>query len=136
MRVSIEKTNVEIPLFLSTIQAGFPSPADDYINKRLDLNEHLIKHPAATVFIKATDDSMIKAGIFEGDLLIVDKSLKPHDKKVILVSYDGSMLIRRFRRIKGKTYLTPENPEYKSVEICEGMDVEILGVVTNVIHPL
>ena len=128
---------IEIPLFLSTIQAGFPSPADDYVNKRLDLNEYLVKHPAATVFIKATDDSMIKAGIFEGDLLIVDKSLKPHDKKVILASYEGTMVVRRLRTFKNKPYLLPENPdEYKPVEIHEDMELEILGVVTNVIHPL
>lgn len=127
---------IETPLFLSTIQAGFPSPADDYINKRLDLNEHLIKHPAATIFIKATDDSMIKAGIFEGDLLIVDKSLKPHDKKVVLASYDGSMVIRRLRVFKKRSYLISENPEYKPVELHADMEVEILGIVTNVIHPL
>lgn len=129
-------SQIEIPLFLSNIQAGFPSPADDYINKRLDLNEYLIKHPAATIFVKATDDSMIKAGIFEGDLLIVDKSLKPHNKKVVLASYDGTMVMRRLRVFRKRSYLIPENPEYKPVEIHEDMDVEILGVVTNVIHPL
>lgn len=122
---------IETPLFLSTIQAGFPSPADDYINKRLDLNEHLIKHPAATVFIKATDDSMIKAGIFEGDLLIVDKSLKPHDKKVILASYDGSMVVRRLRIFKNRSYLIPENPEYRSVEIHEDMDLRLYYYYLN-----
>ena len=124
----------KIPLLLTPVSAGFPSPADDYKEKSLDLNEHLIKHPAATIFVRANDDSMIKAGIFTGDLLIVDKSLKPIDKKVVIVSCDGFMMIRRFRKIKNRIYLMPENPEYKPVEIFDGMDIEIIGIATTVIH--
>jgi DNA polymerase V len=126
----------DIPLFLTPVEAGFPSPADDYKEKSLDLNEHLIKHPAATFFIKVKDDSMIKAGIFPGDLLIVDRSLKPCDRNVVIALHDGSMLIRRFRNIKGKIYLMPENPEYRPIEMWEDMNIEILGVATTVIHPV
>jgi DNA polymerase V len=128
--------NIDIPLFLNPVEAGFPSPADDYKEKSLDLNEHLIKQPAATIFVKANDDSMIKAGIFQGDLLIVDSSLKPCDRKVVIALYDGSMLVRRLRNIKGKRYLMPANPEYRPVEIFEDMNIEILGVATTVIHPV
>ena len=128
--------NIDIPLFLTPVSAGFPSPADDYKEKSLDLNEHLIKHPSATIFVKANDDSMIKAGIFPGDLLIVDSFLKPCDKKIVIVMYDGLMLVRRFRNIMGRVYLMPENPEYRPVKVGDGMDIEILGVATTVIHPV
>ena len=94
---------VKIPLFLTPVPAGFPSPADDYKERSLDLNQHLIKHPAATLFVNANDDSMIKAGIFCGDLLIVDRSLKPSDKKIVIVNQDGTTMVRRFKNIKGKT---------------------------------
>ena len=130
------QATTKIPLFLTPVPAGFPSPADDYKEKSLGLNEHLIKHPAATFIVKANDDSMIKAGIFPGDLLIVDRSIKPCDKKVVIVLFDGSMVVRRFRKLKGKTYLLPENPEYRPTEICEDMDIEIVGVATTVIHPV
>jgi len=126
--------NHDIPLFLTYVSAGFASPADDYKEKSLDLNEHLIKHPAATIFVKANDDSMIKAGIFQGDLLIVDSSLKPCDRKVVIALHEGSMLVRRLRNIKGKIYLMPANPEYRPIVICEDMNIEILGVATTVIH--
>ncbi len=76
-----QSTSFETPLFMVPVEAGFPSPADDYLEGKLDLNEYLIKHPAAPIFVKAPDDSMIKAGIFPGDILIVDRSIKPTDKK-------------------------------------------------------
>jgi len=126
----------ETPLFLCTVPAGFPSPANDYREKSLDLNEHLIKRPAATVFVRANDDSMIGAGIFCGDLLIVDRSIKLVDKKVVIVSCDGSMMIRRFRKIKNRAYLFPENKDFNPIEIIDGMNLEILGVATTVIHPV
>ena len=136
MYYSAQKSNIKTPLFLTSVPAGFPSPADDYKEKSLDLNEYLIKHPAATFFVRVNDDSMIKAGIFPGDLLIVDRSLTPYDKKVIIVNYDGEMLIRRFRKIKGKVYLIPENKDYRPIEIFEDINIEILGVATAVIHPV
>ena len=79
---------------------------------------------------------MIKAGIFQGDLIIVDGSLKPKDKKVVIALYDGSIVLRRLRNLKGKTYLMPERNEYRPVIIFEEMNIEILGVATHVIHPL
>ena len=134
--VSQNELPITIPLFLTPVQAGFPSPADDYRERSLDLNEYLIKHPAATFFVRVNDDSMIKAGIFQGDLLIVDRSLKPYDKKIVIALYDGSMVVRRIRKINGKTYLVPESNKFRPVEINEDMNIEILGVATTVIHSL
>ncbi len=130
------KKDLEIPLFMVPVEAGFPSPADDYLEGRLDLNEYLIKHPAATIFVKAPDDSMIKAGIFPGDILIVDRSIKPADKKVVISLIDGRFRVRRMRKIKGKVFLISENENYKPIQIEPETDCEIWGVVTNVIHPL
>ena len=130
------KKDLEIPLFMVPVEAGFPSPADDYLEGKLDLNEYLIKHPAATLFVKAPDDSMIKAVIFPGDILIVDRSIKPTDKKVVIALIDGGFSVRRIRKIKDKVFLVPENEKDKSIQVEPEMDYEILGVVTNVIHPL
>jgi DNA polymerase V len=88
-------TNFAIPLFSSKISAGFPSPADDYIESQLDLNQHLITNPCATFFLKVSGDSMIEAGISEGDLLIVDKSLTPAHGKVVIAAYNGELTVKR-----------------------------------------
>jgi len=130
------KKDLEIPLFMVPVEAGFPSPAADYLEGNLDLNEYLIKHPAATIFVRAPDDSMIKAGIFPGDILIVDRSIKPTDKKVVIALIDGGFGVRRISKIKGKVFLVPENENYKPIQIEPETDCEIWGVVTNVIHSL
>jgi len=130
------KKDLEIPLFMVPVEAGFPSPAADYLEGNLDLNEYLIKHPAATIFVRAPDDSMIKAGIFPGDILIVDRSIKPTDKKVVIALIDGGFGVRRISKIKGKVFLVPENENYKPIQIDPETDCEIWGIVTNVIHPL
>ena len=129
-------TKCERPLFMVRVEAGFPSPAEDYVEGKLDLNKRLIKHPAATFFVKVTGDSMIKAGIHPDDILIVDRSLEPTDKKVVIAVINGDLTVKRIRIIKGKYYLMPENEDYETLEIREEMDFEVWGVVTNVIHPL
>ena len=131
-----QTTECKRPLFLVPVSAGFPSPADDYIENSLDLNKHLIKHPAATFFVSVKGDSMIDAGIHSGDILIVDKSLDATDKKVVIAVVDGEFTVKRVRIIDKKIYLLPENKEYSSTEITESMDFTIWGVVTNVIHAL
>lgn len=118
------------------VTAGFPSPAEDYIEGKLDLNKHLIKHPAATFFVRVAGDSMIDAGIHPGDILIVDRSLEPANKKVVIAIIDGELTVKRIRINKGRIYLIPENKKYKPIEIEKEMDFDIWGVVTNVIHPL
>ncbi len=131
-----QSTECKRPLFLVPVSAGFPSPAEDYIEGNLDLNQYLIKHPAATFFVKVTGNSMIDAGIHDGDILIVDRSLKPVDKKVVIAVVNGELTVRRIRVTKGKVVLISENREYQPLQIEEEMDFEVWGVVTNVIHPL
>ena len=127
-------TKQPLPLYLSRIKAGFPSPADDYLDKKLDLNEHLIKHPAATFFVKVKGDSMIGAGINSGDILIVDRSLEPKDKKVVVAIVNGEFTVKRISKKGNKLLLLAENDKYAPIEIKEGMDFEIWGVVVHVIH--
>ena len=123
-----------LPLYLSRIKAGFPSPADDYLDKRLDLNEHLIKHPASTFFVKVKGDSMVGAGINSGDMLIVDRSIKPKDKKIVVAVLNGDFTVKRYREKNEKQFLMAENPDYQPIEINESMDFEVWGVVIHVIH--
>lgn len=129
-------TECERPLFMVPVTAGFPSPAEDYIEGKLDLNKHLIKHPAATFFVKVAGDSMIDAGIHPGDILIVDRSLEPADKKVVIAVIEGELTVKRIRISGGRIYLMPENKDYKPIEIEKEMNFDIWGVVTTVIHPL
>jgi len=130
------KTECLRPLFLAQVSAGFPSPADDYIEGKLDLNKHLIKHPAATFFVRVTGDSMIDAGIHSGDLLIVDRSLEPTDNHVVVAVVNGELTVKRIRKKEDQLLLVPENKNYSPLRINEEMDFEIWGVVTSVIHPL
>jgi DNA polymerase V len=117
------------------VSAGTFSPADDYIEKPLDLNEHLIKHPVATFAFRVTGDSMTGAGIFSGDLLIVDKSIKPISGSIVVAKLGGDLICKRLKLVKGKVYLVPENPKYKTAEISSDReDFEICGVVLHNIH--
>lgn len=125
-----------IPLFLGAVEAGFPSPADDYMEGRLDLNTHLVKHPAATFFVRVTGDSMLGAGIHPGDLLVVDRSLAPVDRKVVIAVIDGELTVKRIRMKNGMIRLVPENSAYPPIEIHREMNFEVWGVVTSVIHRL
>lgn len=124
------------PLFLATVSAGFPAPAEDYIEGRLDLNKHLIKHPAATFFVRVAGDSMTGAGIHPGDILVVDRSLEPRDANVVIAVLDGELTVKRISRRDGRLYLVPDNSLYQPLEILEGMEFEVWGVVTSVIHSL
>jgi DNA polymerase V len=118
----------------STIKAGFPSPAEDYIDRKIDLNEQLIANPAATFMVRVEGSSMIDCGINEQDVLIVDKSLKAKDKDIILAVVDGEFTVKRLRIKRGLYELVPENPEYQVITITEGTDFVVWGVVTYVIH--
>jgi len=124
------------PIFIAKVPAGFPSPAADYEEDKLDLNKHLIRNPAATFFVRVAGDSMVKAGIHDGDLLVVDRSIKPRDKNVVIAAVDGELTVKRIRIRKNKLTLVAENENYQSQEINEEMEFEVWGVVTNVIHAL
>lgn len=128
------KTRIQIPLFTAGISAGFPSPADDFIDKTLDLNEFLITHPAATFFVRVEGTSMIDAGIHPGDILIVDKALEPHAGSIVIAVLDGGFTVKRFHKSGGKCYLLAANPDFAPIEIADHMTVEVWGVVTYVIH--
>ena len=118
------------------VPAGFPSPADDYLEGKLDLNQHLIKHPAATFFVRVSGESMIGAGIHPGDILVVDRSLEPAQRKIVIAVVDNELTVKRFRRVRGRVILMPENEDYEPIEIGEGTEFEVWGVVTTVIHPV
>ena len=124
------------PLFATLVPAGFPSPADDYLESQLDLNKYLIQHPAATFFVRVTGDSMIGAGIHSGDRLIVDRALEPVNKKVVIAVINGELTVKRLCWQKNRPVLMPENDKYKPIFIENEMDLEIWGVVTSVIHAL
>jgi DNA polymerase V len=123
-------------LFEAVVPAGFPSPAADYEEDKLDLNRHLVKNPVATFFVRVTGDSMLGAGIHHGDLLVVDRSLQPRDKNVVIAVVDGELTVKRIRINRRKISLEPENRDYVAREITEETEFEVWGVVTNVIHQL
>jgi len=123
-------------LFETAVPAGFPSPAGDYEEDKLDLNSHLVRNPAATFFVRVTGDSMIGAGIHHGDLLIVDRSLEPKDKSVVIAVLNGELTVKRIRMKHCKIILEPENHNYFAQEVTEDAEFEVWGVVTNVVHKL
>jgi DNA polymerase V len=129
-------TKQKRPLFLVPVQAGFPSPADDYLEGALDLNEYLVKHKAATFFWRVTGDSMTGAGIHSGDLLIVDRSLEPKDGNVIIAVLDGELTVKRIEIHSGRLFLVPENPDYPLIPVNEEQSFQVWGVVKHVIHEL
>ncbi len=126
----------ELPLYTNTISAGFPSPADDFIEQKLDLNEHLIRNQSATFLLKVNGDSMINAGINDGDILVVDRSIEPSNGKVVIGVIDGEFVVKRIVKKSRKFYLQPENENFNPIEITEDMDFKIWGIVTYTIHKL
>ena len=133
------KTKISMPLFANAVQAGFPSPTEDFLEGRLDLNQHLIKNPPATFFVRVTGDSMINAGIHPGDILIVDRSLEPKSGKVIIAVINGELTVKRLCIKPERTppvHLLSENHKYPPLPVTEEMDFHVWGVVTNVIHKL
>ena len=124
------------PLYLSPVQASFPSPAEEYMERPLDLHEHLVRHKSATFFLRASGQSMINAGIFDGDLLVVDRVIPAAHNKVVIAALDGELTVKRLVRRNGKVLLVPENPDYPEIDITEHEYVHIWGVVTYVIHKL
>jgi DNA polymerase V len=134
---SIKQTKqLKLPIFTSNISAGFPSPADDFVDQKLDLNQYLVPHPQSTFFVKVQGESMIDAGICSGDMLVVDRSLQPKSGNVIIAVVDGEFTVKRFVR-KGKhIQLIPENKDFEPIEITDQLEFSIWGVVTNVIHKI
>ena len=128
------ETKMYIPFAFSTVCAGFPSPATDYIDKKIDLNDYIVKHPESTFYVRSQGDSMIGAGIHSGDILVVDRSLKVISGNIVVAILDGEFTVKRFLIRHHKIILAAENDSYENIFIKEGMDFEIWGVVTTVIH--
>lgn len=122
------------PVFLSPVQAGFPSPADDYIENHLDLNELVVQRPAATFFVRVEGESMVDANIHTGDILVVDRSIQPVNGKIVVAVINGEFTVKRFILRGGRAYLMPENPKFPAIPIDASAEFRIWGVVTYVIH--
>lgn len=127
-------SQLSLPLFASRVPAGAPAPADDLREADIDLNTHLVNRPATTFLVKVKGDSMIDAGIHDGDMLVVDRSLEARAGKVVVAVLDGELTVKRLERENGRVRLLPENPAYAPIEVPETANFLIWGVVTSVIH--
>jgi len=122
------------PLVGPRVPAGFPSPAQDYMEGSLDLNEYLVQHPASTFFVRVEGYSMVKAGIFPDDILVVDRSLEPASGKIVVAIYDGELTVKRLKVECNRYWLEPENDEFEPICVDEETDFMVWGVVCWVIH--
>jgi DNA polymerase V len=125
-----------VPLMSGTAECGFPSPADDYLDRPLDFNELLIKNAPATFAVRIAGDSMTGIGLFPGDIAVVNRAQRVADRSIVLALLDGEFTLKRYRKKRDRVWLQPENPAFKDIEIAEGMTFEIWGVVTNSIRML
>ncbi|MEO6252084.1 MAG: translesion error-prone DNA polymerase V autoproteolytic subunit [Ferruginibacter sp.] len=122
---------------VSTANAtGFGAAADDYMERGIDLNEQLIRNKPATYFMRVSGNSMINAGIYDGDIVIVDRSLKPQNGKIVIAVIDGEMLIRRYEKTMNSLRLIPETPKLSPIDVSEFSDFKIWGVVMYAIRSL
>lgn len=136
VRLADNPTSFKVPLFGHTVRAGFPSPADDYVADTLDLNDHLMPRKEASYLIRAKGESMVEAGIHDGDILVVDKSITAADGCVVIALLDGQFTVKTLEKKRGKIRLMPANPEFQPIELKDEQELQIWGVVTNVIHSL
>ena len=127
-------TTLNMPYFENGVSAGFPSPAEDHMHSKIDLNNLLIENPSATYYVRVNGDSMLGAGILSGDLLIVDRSIEVTNNCIVVAHLDGEFTVKRMKKIKNKIFLQAENNNYKPIEITKEMDFELFGVVAHAIH--
>lgn len=132
----VQNNFYRLPFYQCTVEAGFPSPAEDDMEEVLDLNDLLIQRPTATFLLKVSGSSMIKAGIHHGDILVVDRSVEPVHGKIVIAAVNGELTVKRLSRQGKKVQLLPENDRYAPIDITDGMELHIWGVVTSVIHKL
>ena len=125
-----------LTFYKEAVECGFPSPARDFTEGTIDLNEELIPHPNATFIVRARGDSMVGSGIYPGDLLIVDRSIKPQNESIIIAVLDGELSVKILRLKNKQVSLSSSNKNYKDVTVSDEMDFTIWGVCTNVIHNL
>lgn len=134
--LTMPENHRQLPLFISKVAAGFPSPADDYVEKTLDLEELLIQKPAATFFVRAQGDSMLGAGIHPNDILVVDRSKEPMPDKIVICAVNGELTVKRLIFTDGQWRLKAENSAYPDIVLTEDLETVFWGTVTNVIHPV
>lgn len=132
--IMLEKSFLQLPIFGTKAPAGFPSPADDYIEDKLSLDEIIIKHPAATYLVRVSGNSMLNEGIHDNDILVVDRSLSPAEGKIVVVAIDGEITVKKLKFVGGKMLLVAANPCYRPIEVKEDNNVMIWGVVKTIIH--
>jgi DNA polymerase V len=130
------KRGYKIPFFSSSVAAGYPSTAEDHIEEMIDMNGYLIKNPETTFCVRVSGLSMIDAGIYEGDVLVVDSSIRAASGRIVIAALDGMLTVKRLGSIEGKPYLMPENPDFDPIPILENSEVHIWGVVTSVLRSL
>ena len=123
-----------LPYYGSKVAAGYPAPTDDHLEHQIDLNEHLVKHPAATFIVRASGSSMINAGIHDNDMLVVDRNIPPQHGRIVIAAVDGQLTVKRLHQKDTSLYLMPENEDFNPIQITEENEIYIWGVVTNVIH--
>lgn len=126
----------DFPLYENAVQCGFPSPADDFLDLDINLNDYLVKHKSATFCVKVNGSSMNGVGIHSGDVLIVDRAESVKNNSIVLAVIDNEFTVKSIKKNAGKLYLNPANDNYKPIEITEDMNFHIWGVVTFVIHAL
>jgi DNA polymerase V len=136
MDMAPSPTPSAMPFYDCSVSAGFPSPADDSFGITMDLNKHLVQNAPATFFVRTSGDSMLGAGIHDGDLLVVDRSLTAKHQDIVIAAVNGDLTVKRLMHHHNKTILQAENPEFSNIELTEDMAVSLWGVVTNVIHSL
>jgi len=127
---------LKLPFFSTKISAGFPSPAEDHIEQTLDISELLVTNPPATFYLRVTGDSMINAGIFEKDILVVDRSRNTKHGDIVVAQYHSEFTVKRLYCSGGKVSLVPENENYKILEIADNDDFEVFGVVSGIVRQL
>jgi DNA polymerase V len=125
---SLKNTNVQIFLYQDAISCGFPSPAEDFIDKPLDLNDHLIAKPEATYFVRAQGESMVGVGIHDGDLLIVDRSLEARSNHIVVAALNGELTLKRLVKRGDCLFLMSENPKYPPLQVTQECDFHLWGV--------
>ena len=132
---SSEQSSVAVNLYNSKVKAGFPTPVENDITDVIDLNDHLIVHPSGTYFVIVSGDSMQDIGIYDKDMLIVDRCIKPQTQNVVVAAIDGELTVKKLHITQqGNIYLLPANHKYPAIEIKETMECVIWGVVTHAIH--
>ena len=130
------RTAQRVPMMAWSAACGFPSPAEDYVDRPLDFNELLIEHPAATFAIRIEGDSMTGAGIFPGDIAVVDRAREPVNGSIVLALLDGAFTVKRYRIKDGTVWLQAENPAFPDIAIADGQALEVWGVITRSIRML